>query len=410
MKTTSIPKMLVMTLMLVACATVTPFSATATVPVQTVKVFPTNTFLPTSVPTATSPLANWEAAKKCVIEYAEQPKESQLEGVAVLLSLSSTVIAGELSLLDLRDRTSTKIDTSSQPVDVLDVSPDRHTLAYTWFNHSTERWELVFIDSAGDRQKVAWSSKQGFFFQDWLNNHQLLLRQESEYLIVDPYQQSQISISPSDFPDFNSWDLKSFLSFDPSLSKVIYKSSAEIKVLDLDSNTVITRLIDGIDRILIVRWLFPDNRAAVIATISPEAKLNSFGLPNEIFILDENGEARQLTHLFDTFGLPLEIDSISWSPDGSKIAFWIDDTGTDTTLMVADYETGNTVNYCIANIFDSAFPSRVSAPIWSPDGKYLMVENRYATGKNKVLIVDLSNKYAFPIAENATPVGWMDAK
>jgi hypothetical protein len=405
MKSKSIPEILVTIFILVACTPVTPFSATATIPVQTVS--STNTSIPSLVPTVTSLAANWEASKNCVIEYAEQPKESQLEGVVVLLSLSSMVIGRELSLLDLKDGTLTNIDTANQPVDVVAVSPDRYTLAYMWFNNSAEKWELVFIDSVGDRQKVAWSSKQGFFFQDWLNNHQVLIRQESEYLVVDPYQPSQVSISPSDFPDFNSWDLKSFLSFDPSLSTAIYKSFADIKVFDRDSNTANTRLIDGYDRVLIVEWLFSGDRAGVVATVSPEPKLSSFGLPDEIFIVEKNGQVRQLTHLFDTFGLPLEIDSISWSPDGSKIAFWIDDTGTDTTLMVADYETGNTVNYCIANIFGSAFPSRVSAPIWSPDGKYLMVENRYATGKNKVLIVDLSNKYAFPIAENASPVGWM---
>jgi hypothetical protein len=329
MKIKSISEILITILMLVACAPVTPFSATATAPVQTVS--PPHISTPTSIPTATSLVANWEAAKNCLIEDKQQSKESPLEGIAVLLSLSSTVIAGELSLLNLRDGTSTNIDTSNRSIDVVEVSPDRHTLAYTWFNNITEKWELVLIDGAGDRQKVAWSSKQGFFFQDWLNSKQLVIRQESEYLIVDPYQQLQVSISPSNIPDFHAWDLKFFLSFNPSLSKAIYKSSAEIKVLDLDSNTVIARLTDKIDRVLIVKWLFADERAAVVATVSPEPRPDSFGSPNEIFIVDENGEVRQLTHLFDTFGLPLEIDSISWSPDGSKIAFWINDIEMDTT-------------------------------------------------------------------------------
>jgi hypothetical protein len=66
------------------------------------------------------------------------------------------------------------------------------------------------------------------------------------------------------------------------------------------------------------------------------------------------------------------------------------------------------VNYCISNILDTSFTIGVSKPIWSPDGKYLMVENRYATDKNKVLIIDFSTNSAFPIAENASPVGWME--
>ena len=117
----------------------------------------------------------------------------------------------------------------------------------------------------------------------------------------------------------------------------------------------------------------------------------------------------QLTHLFNTFGLALTIDSLSWSPDGDKIAFWLHDRKANSTLMVTDHAIGNTVNYCILNVAAASCPISFSAPFWSPDGKYLMIENRYATGKNKVLVVDPSNNSSFPIAENASPVGWMAA-
>lgn len=114
--------------------------------------------------------------------------------------------------------------------------------------------------------------------------------------------------------------------------------------------------------------------------------------------------------MFEDFGLPLPIDSISWSPNGSKIAFWLPDKEGNTTLMVTEYATGNTVNYCILNVLSAPYPIDVSKPIWSPDGKYLMVESRYTTDKNKVLIVDLATNSAFPIAENASPVGWISEK
>ena len=408
MKTKSILEVLFVIFILGACAPVTPSSATERVPVQTLSV--SNTSQPTPVPTATNLAANWDSSKNCVTEYHQQPEENQLEGVAVLRSLSSTVIGMELSLLDLKDGTSRSIDTANQPVDTVAVSPDRHTLAYLWFNNTTAKWELVLIDSAGDLQKVAWSSKKGFFFQNWLNDHQFVIRQDSKYFVFDPYQDSQARISPSDFPEFNSDDLKSLLSFDPLLSKVIYKSSTEINVLDLDSNIVRTRLKDKYDRVLIVEWLYSGERAAIVATVSPEQKLDSFGLPDEIFIVEKDGQVRQLTHLFDTFRLPLTIDNLSWSPNGSQIAFWLHDREGNTTLMVTDAETGNTVNHCIINIRGAFSSHPVSAPIWSPDGKYVMVENRYASDKNKVLVVDLFNNRAFPIAENAIPTGWMGKK
>jgi Tol biopolymer transport system component len=406
MRTRSILELLLVIFVLGACTPARPLSATETV--QTLPV--NNTSLPTPLLTTTSLAANWESAKNCVTEYPKQPEESQLEGVAVLQSLSSTVIGRELSLLNLKDGTSRNIDTANQPVEDVAVSPDRHSLAYSWFNNTTEKWELVLIDSAGELQQVAWSSKSGFFFQDWLNDHQLVIRQDVKYLIVDPYQDSQVSISPSDFPEYNLYDLKAFLSFDPLLSRAIYKSSTEINVLDLNSKAVRAPLKDGYDRVLIVSWLSSGEKAAVIATLSPEQKLDNFSLPDEIFIVEKDGQVRQLTHLFDAFGLPLTIDSLSWSPDGSQIAFWLHDTEANPTLMVADYESGNTVDYCVTNVWRTAFPVRVSQPIWSPDGKYLMVENRYASDKNRVLVVDLSNKSAFPIAENASPDGWMVEK
>ena len=62
------------------------------------------------------------------------------------------------------------------------------------------------------------------------------------------------------------------------------------------------------------------------------------------------------------------------------------------------------------------FPIYLPAPIWSPDGNKLLVENRYAPDKNnstqnksKLLVVDLQGKIAFPLAENENPVGWMVA-
>jgi Tol biopolymer transport system component len=138
-----------------------------------------------------------------------------------------------------------------------------------------------------------------------------------------------------------------------------------------------------------------------------ETREYSYGWPDEIFIVENDGQVRQLTHLYDTFGMILTIDSISWSPDGKKIAFWLHDGQGNLTLMVANSLTGEVKNYCILNATVTRFPIDVSAPIWSPDGKYLLVENRYTADKSKLLVVDLLNNIAFPIAEMQNAVGWM---
>ena len=406
MQIKSILEILLVAFLIGACSPATPLSAAESVPTQTLLV--SNASIPTSFPTATNLPDAWEASKNCVTEYPKKPDSIQLEGVAVLRSLSSTVLSLNLSLQNLKDDSSKLIDTKNQSVWDVGVSPDGSALTYLWFNNNTSKWELVLVDSKGIPRNVAWSSGQEFAFRGWLNDHQFVVSQ-SKYIVVDPYNDSQLSFSPNDFPNFNLHESKFVFSFDPLLSKTIYKGgNGSINVLDLNSNSIIAHISDGYEREAIARWQPTTEVAAVVASISPKQNLHS--LPDEIFIVEKDGQLRQLTHLYDTFGLPLSIENLSWSPDGSKIAFWILDKEANTTLMVADYKTGNIVNHCILNVLGASFPISVSAPVWSPDSKYLMVENRYATDKNRVLIVDLSTNTAFPITENASPVGWMIEK
>ena len=403
-KAKSILEVLFVAFLVGACSPATPFSVAESVPTQTLA--GSNTSTPTSLPTATRLPDAWEASKSCITEYPKKPDNIQLEGVAVLRSLSSTVISLNLSLQNLNDGSSKVIDTANQSVWDVDVSPDGQTLAYFWFNNATSKWELTLIDSIGHSQGVAWSSKQDFSFQGWLNNKQLIVR-NSKYIVIDLAQNSQVNYSFQDFPELNLYHSDFYVSFDPLLSKVIYRNG-KINILNLNSKTFIAQITDGYDRTPIVGWRLSGEQAAVVSSIPTEQNLH--GLPDEIFVLEKSGQIKQLTHLYDAFRLPLTIDSLSWSPDGTKIAFWLHDKEANTTLMVTDSASGNIVNYCILNVLGASYPISVAAPIWSPDGKYLMIENRYTTDKNKVLIVDPSTNSAFPIAENASPVGWMIEK
>jgi hypothetical protein len=48
----------------------------------------------------------------------------------------------------------------------------------------------------------------------------------------------------------------------------------------------------------------------------------------------------------------------------------------------------------------------VSAPLWSPDGKQIIVEHLTDDSKY-VVLVDITKNIAFQIAQNAYPGGWM---
>ena len=380
----------------------------ATISVPTVNNTLVMTPVTTSV-TAVNSLSNWEESKKCVTHYPARPKDYQLSGVAAIRSLSSSVIGLSLSLLDLENGITRDVQTSGQSVEDADVSPDRQLLAYTWFNSNTSNWELVLIDSTGDSHRVVWSSNDGFVVMGWLNDHQVVILQDSTYIILDVEQDSREDLFPLDFPDFDIYNPKRFFAaFDSLLTRAIYKKSTEIIFLDLSTKTILARIQDNYDRLPIVAWQSSGERVAVVATVSSGERTPGSSLSDEIFVIEHNGHVSQLTHLYESFGRNFTIDSLSWSPDGEKIAFWLyDGQENHTTLMVADASTGQVTNYCVLNVTIDSFPVNVPTPIWSPDGKYLLVENRYAVDKSKLLVVDLLKNIAFPIAENANPLGWM---
>jgi Tol biopolymer transport system component len=99
---------------------------------------------------------------------------------------------------------------------------------------------------------------------------------------------------------------------------------------------------------------------------------------------------------------------LSWSPDGEKIAFWASD-GQNDWLAVVNTLTGGVENYCVSSVSSGIFSWFLPAPIWSSDGKLLMVENRYQDNASRLLVVDMDRKFAFPIANDVSPIGWMEA-
>jgi len=366
-----------------------------------------NETAPTIEPTeAVNTAENWEAAKSCVTTYSARPEGYELTGVAVLRSLSSTTLGLSLSLLDLESNTSKEISTPN-PVDLADVSPNRMTFGYLWFNNASSKWELTLLDASGNLQEVGWSSEESFWFAGMLNDHQVVIGEGTTYIIVDPYKSSQEKILASNFPDFDIYSpTRFFVSFNSVLTRAIYKHT-DIILLDLRNNTIITRIKDSYDRLPIVAWESLGERIAIVATVPIDKKTPGSPSPDEIFLVDQNGQIQQLTHLYENFGRISTIDNLSWSPSGEKIAFWLHDGQGNLTLMIADTITGQVVNYCISNVTADLFPMYLPAPIWSPDGGKLLVESRYVQDKSSLLIVDLESNIAFPIAENQNPVGWM---
>jgi Tol biopolymer transport system component len=150
----------------------------------------------------------------------------------------------------------------------------------------------------------------------------------------------------------------------------------------------------------------PDGQQVFVSVIS---QINSANPGNEIdnlFSFGQDGQVRQLTN-FNESSMDVKIGTASISPNGGMIAFWLKlqpSSYKDQQLAVLDLATNRVTNYCIPG---DQISGGVSAPIWSPDSRYLAVENAYEANASKVILVDIVQGWAAQIAENLTPAGWM---
>jgi Tol biopolymer transport system component len=140
---------------------------------------------------------------------------------------------------------------------------------------------------------------------------------------------------------------------------------------------------------------------------------------DEFYVVSLNGIVTKLTHMNPTFVQSDLFGEYSgyyyqWSPDGEKVAFWLEGKG-GTTLAILDTKSGKIVDTCILAGHDTSWlgvvtpPYSESHPVWSPDGKNLVVAANFRRegGKNDILLVDPDNNVANKITTDKFPVGWL---
>lgn len=133
----------------------------------------------------------------------------------------------------------------------------------------------------------------------------------------------------------------------------------------------------------------------------------------ELFRFDFGGQITQLTRLSDTYRF-VRISGAAPSPDGKTIAFWLEVSadpnqpiGTlSQQLVVLHIQTGKITDLCLS--YGKPFYSPAAPkPIWSPDGKYLIVETRMPDGTPRINLLNLEDMSLFVLQEGYFPVGWI---
>ncbi len=260
----------------------------------------------------------------------------------------------------------------------------------------------------------------------WLNDEnialELLSKQPLSTLIaVNPFTGNQQKFPP-DFPKIYNggtweWDSSGLTVYSPDLYYVVYPvnygdTPPRYILWDIQNNREITAIVTGD---LTKRPQWADDGKSVAVTV--DTSYNSFSA-NEFYSASIGGTVIQISKLGELFpGTTTKIRDWNWSPDSKYIAFWLDfyqgKSLSEERLMILDTQTGDIVDPCIQGdqiqIATNLFPY-TTAPIWSPDGSSLLIENRYEIDKSRLILLELESNAAYQLAENVSPLGWVVSK
>ena len=318
-------------------------------------------------------------------------------------------------------------------------SPDRRWVAYRRIVQDQMRIQvlensLVIADARNQVIKVlpweaGWSQLAG-----WLDNDRLVInlagQDPAESTAKKPASLMILSLATgarkilrSEFPNITleypvpDWDNWGVTMYDTSLTRVVYASDVfetgrlSYALWDLDEQRALASVPAGL-LLHTPRWS-PDGSRFVVAA---NAQTADTWLTFELYSAARaGGQVRRLTHLTSHYA-KVYIQSYTWSPDGRWIAFWFvaNPEGVPfiehgaAHLGVLDIESGAVTNTCVPGEHDASLAAaRVPPPLWSPDGRQIIVESSSADGSSRVLLVDLASSVAAQIAEEVRPEGWM---
>src|SRR3989304_1845640 len=204
--------------------------------------------------------------------------------------------------------------------------------------------------------------------------------------------------------------------YDSQLTRVIYPISDEQKsgvvLWDLADQKELTSLFGGFGNQ--PKWR--PGEGGFIINLSVRFNSN-VRMNEEFFYVDISGNVKQITNLNEADG-DTSIGFFNWSPDGNFVAFWLSveqavnypdiyphsPVGYPNRLGILNFDNGTVIDTCIPGDLS------ISPPIWSLDGQYLVTEDYYGTDfpfTGRVFLANLSKNTVTIIAENVSPIGWM---
>ena len=358
---------------------------------------------------AWSPEEVTSISTRCVSVDKEFPASVHLSGKLVLEGAQSY-------LLDLKTKSKETLPIHSVSdrdiVSDLKVSPDGRKLVFMFYRYNQRTGEfqdkhLELVQGDGVQQEIdSWRPDFGTLVR-WFGNDWLLFapdgRDLGTIILFNPRDGLTKEVPGKfqgmvDLPPVPAWYQGSnpLPLYDSSLSLAVFlqgNDAMEFVLWDTKANNLL--------------WKKRVSDPAVQPQWSPSGEKVVFAIPQgpifDFYSVDRSGHESRLTNLGanDRF---IYIGPFSWSPDGQRIAFWLDARNDQDEfnpgLAVFDIDKGEIVNYCLGK------GGRM--PVWSPDGKQIAITIQPDDSSSPVLVVfDVSTRSAVSVAEKVYPVGWV---
>jgi len=321
------------------------------------------------------------------------------------------------------------------------ISPDGKYLVYKYSSYDKDYYHLRILNSNGetinDFPPTIEGKAQSFF--NWQNATQLrMLKQDKDWKLLvqllNPFTLEH-TVLRTDWSDvytpkspfsgkhvqwgFDERATKIFyvyganILYDPSLLRVLYpKDNGVVSLTDAENETELASTVFE-DWGRLPSWS-PDGQYLTI--------VNHEGSADEFYLISRDGnEFQKITNFSNEFDL-VYIPEYSWSPDGKQIVFWLNtestepEPGTQAELAILDIATRQVTRLCIQGISVAAidpWTMNHPEPIWSPDGKYIMItqwDDPISPKKYSVLVIDTQTGAIEKVAENTAPIGWMSGE
>jgi hypothetical protein len=299
------------------------------------------------------------------------------------------------------------------------VSPNGNWLAAKYVDDNNKPW-LSIETVSGTQQLVPWND-DWFLLGGWLDNQHIWISHYTEPLItvVNLFTDERQELAP-DFPGLETV-AQAGEHFVLGASTVLYDSSLNVAIyprLESDGYVYVVMWNQRTNRVLAkVKDIFKsfsyhplwslDQKEIYVAVGDKWDSNKPDNSIEDFFSLGQDGQVRQLTDLGASF-VNTYIGSVSLSPNGKKIAFWLQAQPSlykDPQLAVLDLGTQQVTNYCIPG----AYHSSAVAPVWSLDSRYLAVQSQYEPNAGWIILVDTQEGWAAQVAEivQGWPAGWM---